>query len=686
MPTYEVEMGGQKYQIEAPDDQGLSLAIKQLQGEAPSAPAPDGGGLSGAANSFGTGIADMATFGLADEIGAGARWLGGKVLPWQSNVTYDQALAETRAADKAAQEANPGSYLAGQITGGVGSAAGLAKSGLALSTRLAPNASMLARVGAGAADGAVAGAAYGAGSGEGLQDRATQAAENGVLGGIVGAAAPVVARGLSGAYQNIADRVAASRVAQQTGFQPEVARMVANVLESDGTLGPQGMANMQRAGNEAMLADAGPNARSVLDTAIQRGGPGAVSARNAIDARVARGSADINAALDSTFGAPAGVETARDAIRQGSAAARGTAYDAAYATPIDYAAPQGQALESLVRSRVPASVINDANRLMRLEGNESQQILARIADDGSVTYERLPDVRQLDYITRALNQAAESGDGAGALGGQTPLGRAYQNLSREIRQNLRASVPEYGQALDTAADPIRRSQAVELGSRLLSPSMTRDQVSHAVDGMSAAERNALAQGIRSRIDDTLANVTRTVADGDTTAREGIKALKDMSSRASREKIVAAIGAERAGPLFDELDRVATSFELRASVAENSKTYARQAVSGRINQITEPGAIGTLAQGKPLNAGQRLAQVITGQTPERVAARQDQIYSQIADLLTRPRDQAIPAFRAMTDYGTQNLANQARAARLAELISSGRYLAGPTAIQSKERMK
>lgn len=687
MAKYEVEMNGQKYEVEAPDEQSLSIAVKQLQGEsAPQPAAPNGGGVAGALNSFGTGIADMATFGFADEIGAGARWAGGKILPWQSNVTYDQALDEVRGTNKQAAEANPGTYLAGQIAGGVGSAAGLAKSGLTITGRLAPNASMLARIGAGAAEGAAMGGAYGVGSGEGTQDRAVKGIENATLGAGFGAAVPIAARGISAGYRNIADRVAASRVAQQTGFQPEVARMVSNVLEADGTLGPQGMANMQRAGGEAMLADAGPNARSVLDTAIQRGGPGAVSARSAIDARVARGSADINAALDNALGAPQGVESARTAIREGSAGARSGAYNAAYATPIDYAAPQGQAIETLVKSRVPGSVIQDANRLMRLEGHESKQILAKIADDGSVVYEKLPDVRQLDYITRALNQAAESGDGAGALGGQTTLGRAYQNLSREIRQNLRSSVPEYANALDTAADPIRRSQAVELGSKLLSPSMSRDQVANAVDGMSASEREALAQGIRSRFDDTLANVTRTVADGDTTAREGIKALKDMSSRASRQKVIEAIGQDKSQPLFDELDRVATSFELRASVAENSKTFARQAVSGRIDEITAPGAVGTLAQGKPLNAAQRVAQALTGQTPERIAGRQNEIYSQIADLLTRPSSQALPAFRAMTDYGSQSVANQARAARIAELISAGRGLGYPASTQSADRLR
>ncbi|WP_376742515.1 hypothetical protein [Ensifer canadensis] len=657
----------------------MQLAVRQLQGQGAQAPTPDGGGITGALQSLGTGMADLASFGFADELGAGARYLGGKVLPWQSNVTYDQALEEVRGKDKAAQEANPKTYLAGQVLGGIGAARGLGRLGLSGSNLIGAPASLGGRVALGAGEGAAYGGLYGAGSGEGAGGRATEALKNAALGGVVGGALPVVAQGASSAYRNIADRLAAGRVARDAGVNPEVARTLSQVLDADGTLGQQGMANMQRAGNESMLADAGPNARSVLDTAIQRGGPGAVSARRAIDERVARGAQDITTALDDTLGPPQGVFSAREGIRTSTAGARGDAYRAAYDQPINYADPRGQTIEQLIKTRVPQSAINEANALMRVEGASSKQILAKVADDGTVAFETLPDVQQLDYITRGLNEVAKKGEAAGAMGGQTALGRAYEGLSREIRSTLRDVVPEYGQALDVASDAIGQSKAVELGSKALSPSMARDQFADAVEGMSAAERRGVAQGIRSQIDEKIANVTRAVQDGNMDAREAIKGLKDFSSRAARDKLVTLLGEEQAAALTNELDRVATSFELRASVAENSKTYARQAVSGRIDEMTAPGAVGTLAQGKPLNAVQRVAQALTGQTPEAIAGRQNAIYSDIADFLTRPADQAIPAFRAMTDFGNQSVANQVRASEIARILSEGgRPLVYPSA--------
>lgn len=619
------------------------------------------------------GAADTTTFGFGDEAAAG---IGTLIDP---SSTYDQNLAEIRGNQEAAQRDNSKSYLAGQIGGGV--AQGVAAGPGVMAS--APT--LFGRIAGGMLTGGSMGGLYGLGSGTDLAGRGKEALINGGIGAAAGGAFPLLARGVSSAYSTIADALIGQSAARAAGTTPEALRMLGNVLDADGTRGPVGAANMARAGGDAMLADAGPNARAVLDTAIQRGGPGGVQARQAVTDRAGRAADAVSAALDQALGQPEGITAARDAIRQGSAGARDAAYRQAYEAPIDYATPQGMALEQTIRSRVPGQIINQANRLMQLEGQQSRQILARVADDGTVTFERMPDVRQLDYITRALNQAAESGEGAGALGGQTTLGRAYQGLSRDIRDNLRGLVPEYGQALDTAADPIRRSQAVDLGSRLLSPSVTRDQVARDAANMTGPERDALAQGVRSRIDDLMANVTRTVQDGDTSARESIKALKDLSSRANREKLVAAIGEERAAPLFAELDRAATSFDLRASVAENSKTYARQATDQRVKDITAPGFIATAAQGAPIKAGQRIAQVLTGQTPANVSARQDAIYSEIARLLTQPAGQAHAAFNAIDSLGRSDAATQLMVDRIARALG-GPHLSYPTAILSQDRLR
>lgn len=688
MATFQITgPNGKKYRVQGENPSGAMAALKKMIGEDtattvnPETNQPTGvpeyvpPGVEGydpktgeVTNKYGMGesaafgASDTATFGFGDEL---ASYVGSGL----TGVPRDQVLREMRGDQKAAQEQNPGSYMAGQVAGGV--AQGIATAPLTASARVAGS-TLLPRVAAGMLDGTIAGGIYGAGSGTDAASRLKEGAIGAGTGFVAGGAFPLISAGASKLFEVGRNALAARPIARQADVSPEALRLLGNVMDADGSLGATGQANMARAGSDAMLADAGPNARAVLDTAIQRGGPGAIDARQAISDRTGRAAQSITDALDNSLGQREGVTAARSAIRQGSAAARGSAYDDAYQAAIDYAAPEGMALEKLIKGRVPGSVIADANALMRLNGEQSAQILAKVADDGSVAFERLPDVRQIDYITRALNQAAQSGDGAGALGGQTPKGRAYQNLAGEIRDTLKGLVPEYGKALETAADPIRRSQAVELGSKLLSPSMTRDQVDEAVRGMTGPERDALAQGVRSRLDDLMANVTRTVQDDDTGAREAIKAIKDLSSRANREKLTAAIGEQKANALFDEIDRAATSFNLRASVTENSKTFARQATERRIGDLTSPGAIGKAAQGEPIKATKSIVQALTGMTPERIRGKEDAVYSEIARALTRPGGAGQRVYDAAGKLGKTDQATKLMADRISRALAGPRF--------------
>ncbi len=623
--------------------------------------------------SFAHGASDTASFGFADEL---ASYLGN----WLTGVPRDQVLTEMRGLQDQAQKDNPKSYLAGQVAGGVaqGVAAGPATftartAGMALGPRML----------AGAADGLLLGGAYGAGSGTDANSRIKESLLSGGMGAVAGGAFPLVAAGLGKGYEALMNSIRGNRVAQGTGTSPEALRVLGNVLDGDGTLGPQGQANMARAGQEAMLADAGPTARTALDTAVQRSGPGAVVAREAIDSRVGRDTQALTQVLDDTMGKP-GESLSRELVVYGDRTnPTSLLYKKAYNTPIDYSLPQAREIEELVKGRVPPAAIKAANDLMRVEGEQSRQIMAKIADDGSVVFEKLPDVRQLDYITRGLNQVAQSAEGQGALGGTTPIGRAYGNLARDIRSRLKEIVPEYKAAVDRAGTEIGKVKATEFGSTLLNPSVTRDQVKEFVTDISQAEKQKLVQGVRQQIDDVMARVSRTVQDGNVDAREAVKALKDLSSRANREKLTLAVGETQAKSLFSELDRVATSFDLRASVADNSKTYARGAMDQRIKDVTAPGAVGTAARGEPIKAVKRIIQTLTGQTDEVLKGKEDRLYGEIARLLTMRGGPGQNVFDAVQGMRQTDAATSLMRDRIVRSLS-GPHLAYPVGNQSRER--
>jgi hypothetical protein len=618
------------------------------------------------------------TFGWADELKGAVQGGMAAVQGGDFGETYKRSVDESRNALDYQRRINPigaiGSELGGGIATSIAAAPLAALAGIGNAARTLPIWQQMLRGGALAAP---AGALYGAGaSGDSLEERGSGALLGAATGAVGGAVAPVVMRGVGAAARGITNRIASNRAAQQAGVSPQAARFAAETLQADDALNT-GMARMAAAGDERMIADAGQSASNLLDYAIQKSGRAGRIATDAIDGRVARSSAAITQALDDALGAPQGVQSLRANIASSTAGARSAAYDGpggAYEAAIDYSSDAGRRLEELL-TRVDQSDINAANALMRAEGFQSKQLLARVADDGTITYQRMPDVRQIDYITRALNDRAAANSGLGALGGQTNAGRVYQNLSGDLRGAAKEAVPEYGIALETAADPIGRSKAVEFGSTMFRSNVTRDEVGNQVLRMTGPERKAAQQGVRAQIDELLANVSRTVTDGDVPARESIAALRVLSTRANREKLTILLGRAEADRLLARVDQATTAFELRANVATNSKTFQRQEMERRMQSTTAPdGPIATLMRGEPLNAGKRTIQVMTGQTPEVALRQQDEIMSEVVQLLTARGMQADQALAVLRSLGNR-LTNARSVADVMRIIGERGALAG-----------
>lgn len=507
--------------------------------------------------------------------------------------------------------------------------------------------SLAARMAAGAGAGGVYGAASGFGSGSGLEDRLKQTALGGATGAVIGGAVPAIAEGGRVGVNKILDQFTVNPELRQLGVDRPAANSVMRALSADDAFSGIGAQNIAVAGPEGMLVDAGPSARGALDTAMQRGGPATRVAQQAVSARGTQANRTLTAALDRTLGQPEGVEAATTSIRKGSAVARGTAYDAAYAAPIDYTSTEGQTLLTTLR-RVPGKVVNKANELLQLDDPHAQQIFANVGDDGRVAFQTLPDVRQLDYITRGLRQLAESGEDAGKLGGRTDFSNAAMSLSHDIRGDLKDIVPEYGKALATAADPISKIQAMRLGQDMLQPGTKRDEVALAVARMSDPELQAVRQGIRAHIDDLMANVQTAASDPNQDAREAFAALKKLGSRAAQTKLQTVLAPDQAEFLTRELNRVSKAAELQAGVTRNSATYGRTAVDEGNKQMLEPGVVGSATRGKGLQVLQRGIQYMFGTRPQDDLARSDEHYRQIAELLTGKQGQdALDAMGTLT---------------------------------------
>lgn len=599
---------------------------------------------------------------------------GGKAQDYTDTVRGGRQQFETN---------NPGTATGLKIGGAV--AGTLPAIGLAPWTATGASSSLLARLLGGSAAGTVVGTAEGAVSGYGAGTDAEsrqrlageRAASGAVLGGAFGAAAPVVAAGARRVSEPIADFITTRTPLRRMGLDRPAYDILDRATAADEALVGPGAARISGAGPNAMVADAGPSTGALLDTALQKSGPATAVGRRRVEQRAAGEFGNINTALDQALGPYEGVATAERAFRDTTAAARGQAYDAAYTQRIRFGTPQTRTLQALLR-RVPAQAINKANELMRLEGHRNQVVGGFIDANGRFNLRFTPSVRQIDYITRGLRQLAEAGEDAGKLGGRTDVSRALTNLSRDIRNQTRQIVPQYGVALDTAAAPIQGREALLLGEGMLNR-MTRSQLAEEIRGMSAAELRAVRQGLRANIDEIIAKTKQAMTDVNMDARQAAAALRELSSPQAREKIGMILGRPQAERLFRQLDQSSRAIELRASLAQNSKTFARQDMNETVRSVNEDGLAAATRRGEVGNVLKRMWQAMSGGRQIDDQMREDEIYSQIVEFLTGPRGPDAQArLQMLRDVAASGPEGRAVAGRLARDIGTLTGVAGYTA--------
>lgn len=551
--------------------------------------------------SFGTG--DEVVAGLASVLGEG---------------DYDQYLARERDKMQSFRSQNPYVAYPAEIAGAIPTA-------LAAPVNTARGASLLTNMLRGGAVAGAEGGVYGYAQGEGgVLPRLESGAQSAAISAPVGVAAIPAAKGIGGLFNQAMTR----RAAKEAGMPRAAYNVLQNTAKAD-------RVNPAAITDDMMLADTGKNAASILDTATQRSGQAGNIATDALEARVNNATTRLNSAMDEALGTPQGVRTTARGIADSTRANRTATYDTAFSQPIDYASAEGRKIEEVV-SRIPPKVmreaVEEANADMMAEGARNLQIVASVADDGTVTFSQPLNVQQADAIKRSLQ--AMGRENIDQFGRATSAGRRAKRLGNELRAALGDAVPEYNAAVQAGADKIGMDNALDLGYSALRESTTREAVAEAVEGMSDAERAMAAQGIRSQIDDTLANVKRTMTDPNTDAREAAKAIKDLTTRASREKIATIIGDEKAARLMDEIDVAARAFDLRSAVADNSKTFARTSTDEMIRKQVEEGAWNALRMGEPLGTGKQLWRSLTGRSASEIENLNDATFGALVDALMR----------------------------------------------------
>jgi hypothetical protein len=419
------------------------------------------------------------------------------------------------------------------------------------------------------------------------------------------------------------------------GASPAASRFLSRVLGNEDTaLARQALGD---AGPTGMLADASPRAEGVLD-AIMRNPETSSEFGRRIDGRATNVMGDVTRAMDETMGRPQGLISVEEAIRSNARPEIRRAYDAAYATPVDYSSPQGQAIEGLL-DRLPRktvlNAVSRANDRMRYDGGPPNQIMAQVADDGTVTFQEMPNVMQLDYMKRAFDSIAR--DGTDTISGAMTDEAAFAaKIAREIRNATREAVPVYGTALELAADEMSQRAAIDFGATMLTrENITREVVQRTVKDATKPELAAMRAALRSQIDEQLANVRRIASDPrqDIEGRQLNAVFGMLNSEASQTKIRSLLGAD-ADAIIAQINAATRALGLKAATARGSQTFGRGAVQGLLDEVNQPNVVQSLAMGRGIDTTQQVIQALTNVTPERMTQQSARVLNEVADILTR----------------------------------------------------
>jgi len=442
---------------------------------------------------------------------------------------------------------------------------------------------------------------------------------------------------------------------------------------------------IRRAGEKGMIADADKAISQLLDVSIQSGGTGSAIGREAVYGRAEQQAESIGRTMDETLGeAPVGLQTATEAAAARTAGERSAKYGEAYGSPIDYADETGMAIEKTlgrINSIEPAALqkaIARANKQMEFNNTPNQQIMADIAEDGTITFKEMPNVQQLDMIKRQLNQMATENTFNGVKNFE---GQMYDALARELRDVTEQAVPAYGSAVRSGAAKIQEQEVLEIGGRLLKEKTPVEEVLVATRNADQTQMNAIKLGLRSEIESVLGSARSSINSGTV---EGVasarKLLNQMSSPNAQKKMQMVLGDDAYRTMMSKLTEVRAALELMGDVAPNSATAVRTRLTGTIDEIISGGPIQSIMRGEPAVTTRQIVQSLTGKTDEALMGKKDDIMAEIASVLTGARGKDAEAALKYIDAAQKGqVLTEAQASFVANLARktasiSGRELA------------
>jgi hypothetical protein len=580
---------------------------------------PPAAGAPSMLESFARGGAQGLTLGYSDEI-------TGLVESLFTEKPYAQARDEARRNNAAAEAANPGTYLAGDLGSalipGLGSLGAISR---ARSLSALPAAGRLA-VG-GAATGGVAGAGYSD------ADTPLGVAGDSALGGLTGAvAAPLVAGAISatGRLGSAAGDIVRSRLLDSPTAYAE--RRIANRLgEDDFVSAGEVRTELDRLGPEGRLADLGPNLRSDAELVV-KGVPNAGKrvAEDFLETRQQGQQGRINERLTETLDPKwANYTQFLDDVTKGRRELSKPLYEAAERVPIQ----RTRVLTDLMKRPKVAEAWQKAEELMR--NDVDVDLPLRPIGPG-----QFAQLQRYHYTLKALADKAQE------LKLSAPNeARIYTGLASALRKELFRQNPKFEQAQKMYSGATKLMEAAEYGrdifkTRNILPDEVERGIANFADGEAEAFRIGVVRGIMDLVESKPLD------------RDSVRTL--LPTRLQNIVRAAFPDEQSLGRFLDQLEIESQFSRTRNSVMSGSRTnMLQESTSVDLSmplEVTASAASGSTT-GFLMSVGRALSKAFGGNkkvTPEQAEAMGKILFDGVDDTTLR----RIMSRRSLTSRGPQ----------------------------------
>lgn len=669
MPIYEVEIGGKTYEVDAPDEQSLTLAIRQMN-TSQGAPGQQDGSFSLDNSSRAVARGALGIGSYLDEMDAATNATLAPIIDpllpdsfqklpgetWQER--YDQALGIQRGKDKAFDTEHPYSSLGLKAVGAVGSAIAGARgarmagaSPEAVGTVLGMRGeTMLPKMMSAGLSGAGIGAIQGFGAGEGdAYSRSRQSAIEAGTGAAIGAAMVPIASGVGKIAEWIAKKARGGTSDVFSGISPEAQKYISNNLGQPEKVGAY-QSQLQKLGPDATLADVSPEWLGVARGAAAEPGMRdsiVTPLKNRADAANMR----LNADLDANLGTPV-IPSQVDRMLEESQRVIGQRYPEVMR--------EARAVNSEpLANELDASVAN-------LRGPE-QRAVRDVRG-----YLDIPGTDVLDPNPQALHATREAIDGLLKTEQNPKVIFQLTNARNQVDELLANAVPQIKEVDAPFHELARQREALTQGRPILNneasalrPQEVQDMLTEGANpqGLMVGPSGAslrMKQGVRAEID----RAVGTKANDVTALRNIVRGEGDWN----RQKLGMLFGQENADRALNAIDRETIFADTANRVTRGSDTALGNNFSNFLRETKKAADVpadATIA-GLGLKGGRKLIAGMLQKNAEAEAARYAGDIGKFSIANGAERDAAL---EALLNRGRQAVVDQQRTAMVRAMLQS-----------------